>query len=379
MTEALTLTDGIVTLRTHRASDLPGIHAQATDPDAQRWTTVPHEYTTSDAAEFVERNVRAWSDPEGVRSWAIEYVAESGEPVYGGTLDVRPGASRHVASLGFALHPAARGRGLMTRAVRLAAAYGFENGFWGMPLQRITWAAIAGNWGSRRVAWACGFGFDGTLPASHLDPFDRTGPALDTWHASLGAGEAMEPKHPWLEMPVLENDVVRLRPWRDEDVEAMEPAPDDPKHWIPPGAGLDPETFPRWLFNARMRAAVGGGYNWCIADRATDHALGSAVLFGAELSSGSAELGYQLVPSARGRGAAKHAAGLVTEFATRAKDSGGLGLRRLSAVTVDDNEASNAVLRSAGFIEWGREPAVSVLEDGTEVNLIHWHRQTPTA
>ena len=103
----------------------------------------------------------------------------------------------------------------------------------------------------------------------------------------------------------------------------------------------------------------GTAVDWCVADLETDRALGSVTLFSRGGPIGdTAELGYQFFPSARGRGAAKEAARLAVAHALAPAGEGGLGVRRLVAETAADNEASNAVLRSVGFVEFGREHAV---------------------
>ena len=105
----------------------------------------------------------------------------------------------------------------------------------------------------------------------------------------------------------------------------------------------------------------------------TDRALGSVLVFsrGGEIGE-TAELGYQFFPSARGRGAAKEAARLAVRHALTPAAEGGLGVRRLVAETAADNEASNAVLRSVGFVEFGREHAVDRLADGSWSDALHW-------
>ena len=85
-----------------------------------------------------------------------------------------------------------------------------------------------------------------------------------------------------------------------------------------------------------------------------------------------AELGYQLFPSARGRGVATTAARLAIAHALRPAVGGGLGLRRLVAETAADNAGSNAVLRANGFTEFGREHSVDRLADGSWGDGLHW-------
>ena len=60
--------------------------------------------------------------------------------------------------MGFGLAPWARGAGVMTRALRLALAWGF-----GQPgIEVVYWLAQVGNWASR-VAGRCGFRMGGTV------------------------------------------------------------------------------------------------------------------------------------------------------------------------------------------------------------------------
>lgn len=373
---APTLTDGVLTLRAHRLEDADAILEQCTDPDTLRWTTVPRGYTSDDAVAFVERIRSEWADPQGNRYWALELddTVDSAGPRFGGTIDLRPGPSPSVASVGFGLHPAARGRGLMSRAVRLVAEHAFSDGLWGPPVQRIHWRAIAGNWGSRRVAWASGFTFHDTLPAAHVDPEDPKAPALDVWVGSLGAGDELRPQAPWFTPPVMEGRTIRLREWRDSDRDAIEDRSADPVHWMPEFAVLRRDRFDEALMSRRLRMATGVALHWCITDPATDRALGDVVLFsrGGPLTGDTVEVGYQLNPSARGRGVAREAAALVVEFARRPVAADGLGMRRVVAETAADNVASNRTLEVLGFTVFGREHAVDPLAEGGYGDGLHW-------
>jgi RimJ/RimL family protein N-acetyltransferase len=366
------LSDGVVTLRAHSLEDADAIVEQSSDPDSLRWTTVPRPYSREHAISFVEGNLRAWGTPDGKRSWAIEWTDAVGRPRFGGTIDLRPGAAPSAGELGFGLHPGARGHGIMSRAVRLVVAYAFATPVWGVPVRRVHWRAVVGNWGSRRVAWAAGFTFHGTIPESHPDPTGGT-TALDTWTGSITPGDPLAPAHPWLSAVPVEGERVRLRPWRLEDADAIEPRDGDPEHWMPSRSMLRPETFATWVHNRQERMSEGTAVDWCVADIETDRALGSVAVFsrGGPITD-TAELGYQFFPSARGRGAAKEAARLAAGHALAPVAEGGLGARRLVAETAADNEASNAVLRSVGFTEFGREHAVDRLADGGWGDGIHW-------
>lgn len=388
MPEIPRLADGVVTLRAAVEADVTGIVEQSADPDTQRWTTVPREYDETSAREFLAYVEAEWANTTGNRIWAIERDV-LGAARFVGLLDLRFETTVS-AEVGFVLHPAHRSDGVMSDALRLLARHCFTVGPWGVPLRRIHWQAEVGNWASRRVAWACGFTFHGTLP-DMLRHWNDAGQvdAADAWTGSVGANDVLEPGEPWFEPEELDAETasgakLRLRPWRDDDAPwrqngfpalgGSSTAPGQPAHWMPERAILTEETFPSWLLNRRERMSIGQTVEWCIADGATDCALGSVSLFSRDgVISETAELGYQLVPHARGRGIATAAARRIVTHARASRGVDGLDLRRLVAQTAVDNVASNAVLRHLGFMVFGREPAVDLLPDGTFADGLHWH------
>lgn len=363
------LTDGVVVLRAHTPADLKAIIEQASDPVSQDWTMVPRQYSVTDAEDWLDLILRSWNAVDAHRYWAIDWRDDDGTTRFGGTIDLRPDGNGG-AEIGFGLHPDARGRGLMARAVRTLAQYWFDNG--GI---RLRWWANAGNFASWRVAWACGFTFHSVLPGWLPTP---DGGLADAWVASLGRDEPRQPQSPWFEPPVRELLGIRLRPWRDDDVNHVE-SPDVPAHFMPPRSVLNPVTFPQWLLERRRRMALGHAVEWCIASCDDDRMLGSAVLFERDgpLTGDSAELGYQLLPSARGQGVTRTAARMALAYAFAPKSAGGLGLRRVTAQTSADNAASNRVLDSLDFSVWGVEPGADVLPDGRQADALHWALDAP--
>lgn len=367
------LTDGVVLLRAHRLTDADGIVEQSNDPASMRWTTVPRPYAVEQAHEFLALIESGWNDGRGNLHWAICAVADPER--FLGTIDLRekPGGT---AEVGFGLHPDGRGQGLMARAVRLLAGHYFtERGG-----RRLYWYAERGNWASWRVAWACGFRHHGLLPMKVAGLADVPGdPARDGWVASVGADDDLDrPVAPWYVPPVIEGEGIRLRPWRDSDGESAEDA-DHPGHFVPAGAIPTPANWDDWYLRRLGVMALGSSVNWCIADAASDRALGEALVFvhgGSLDAADTAELGYYLFPSARGRGAAKEAARMASAHAFASRDVGGLGLRRLVAETAADNVASNAVLEAAGFTRWGHEAAATA-PDGSVGPADHWELLAP--
>ncbi len=159
--EVPVLTDGVVTLREHLPADVDAVTQMCRDPEFSRWTTVPVPYERSMAEQFIDEVIRRGWREHTSYGWAIEAVDDDGTARFAGNVDIR---TRPRPDIGFGLHPWARGRGLMTRAVRLATRWCFDT--LGMPVMH--WECHAGNWGSWRVAWACGFSFEGT--ASSYSP-----------------------------------------------------------------------------------------------------------------------------------------------------------------------------------------------------------------
>jgi RimJ/RimL family protein N-acetyltransferase len=177
------LTDGPdLVLRLPLPGDVDDVVAQCRDPEFQRWTTVPVPYNESDAHDFVKRVAEGWRG--NVARFAIEY-----EGRFAGTVDLRfDGVGG--AEVGFGLAPWARGKGVITRALRLVLAWGF-----GLPgIQVMYWRAQVGNWASRRVAGRCGFRMEGTVRGL----LEQRGERRDGWIGSLRRGEPLtgQPERP---------------------------------------------------------------------------------------------------------------------------------------------------------------------------------------
>ena len=190
------LTDGTVTLSPPGPHDVDAITAACQDADVAAWTTVPSPYGTAHARDFVAQVATAWqlvrSTPPGeLRSeatWAVRDGDVSGVALGMVGLRVEGDGS---AEVGYWLAPGARGRGLMTRAVRLALGFGLADD--GLALDRVTWSAFVGNWGSWAVAWRCGFRFEGQVRGHCVQRGERR----DAWVATLLRGDPLEPAAPW--------------------------------------------------------------------------------------------------------------------------------------------------------------------------------------
>lgn len=353
------LSDGEVTLRAHLPTDIDAMLEMANDPEMERWTAIPVPHTRDMSEQFAFTIIpKGWN--EGThRGWAIEAIDGDGRARFAGNVDIRQSP---IADIGFALHPWARRRGIMARAVRLAVDWAFSEG----GIEIVHWRSHVGNESSLRVAHSTGFTLHGTTPGM----LHERGQVLDAWTASIRFGDPPLPLTPWAEATVLESDRLRLRPFADADLPRIVEACSDPqtRHWL---AGL-PRPYTRavargYVDDCVWQAATGAKVTWAITDRASDELLGNiAVMDMLGINPTSGEVGYWMHPEARGRGLMTEATRMVVK---RALDADGLDRRRLTLYAAVDNAASNAVAVAAGFTHYGTQRAAERLGDGSYDDL----------
>lgn len=258
----------------------------------------------------------------------------------------------------------------MTRAVRLAAAWAFAQG----DVAAIHWRSDVGNLASRRVAWACGFTFHGTVPRLLVE----RGDVVDAWIGSLLPGQEMTPRTRWLEPVVLSGERVILRRLREGDLARVAEACSDPRtrRWLP---GLPhpytTATGREYVLHCEVQQSLGVFVTWALGDPASDALLGNVSVMGMSgPDPATGEVGYWAHPAARGKGAMSEAVQLVARHAFAPTDTGGLGLTRLTLGTADGNAASQHVARRAGFVEVGRHRCAVPLLDGTRADGVWFDR-----
>jgi len=149
--------------------------------------------------------------------------------------------------------------------------------------------------------------------------------------------------------PQLQSDVVRLRRWEYRDLPCIEAASMDPK--IPQGTTI-PAVYTddegrAFIDRQWARQTSGQGLSLAIADLDTDIAKG-LVFLGLDRTGGHCQLGYWLIPDARGSRRGTEAVGLASNWVLTHTD-----IHRLVAQVVPDNAPSLALLRSLGFAEEG--------------------------
>jgi len=185
MTETLAipvLVGDLVTLRAHTVADADAVLERAVDPVAQRFTTVPLDYTREMAVEYVTK----FTAPSTAQiAWAIET-----DGAYAGSIDLRVmSVDAGAGSVGYATHQDFRGRGVMSEAVRLVVGHAFDTLGW----QTVRWQAHAGNWGSLKAVWRCGF----PVPVFVPDLLVERGRLVDGWISTLHADGDRQPVARW--------------------------------------------------------------------------------------------------------------------------------------------------------------------------------------
>lgn len=350
--------DGVL-LAIPTVDDIDRITECCQDPQIQKWiTSIPIPYSADDAKKFVtEICPSGWSEEKEL-AWAIR---DPENRRFLGMLGIRP-HNNGLAEIGFWLAPDARGRHIVSRAVRLAASYAFDPE--GLGVTHLQWWALVGNWPSRRVAWATGFEFGGTVSGG----LGVRGERRDAWLATLHAGEPMKPRTTWLDVPTLHGSRVTLRPFAQSDAEAVVEACNDPltQHWL----STLPSPYTRtdalkYLESRWDEPARGTGVHWAATVSDGGPARGSFSLMGLDRRSGGAEVGYWVHPDVRGKAVATEAVGLMLRHAFTNENNGGLGLRRVIVAHVVGNEGSRLPIERNGFKLIGDERAVHQFRDGS--------------
>ncbi len=143
------LSDGVITLRAKGRDDVDALVAICQDPEISRWTRVPSPYTRADAqgwiaASELDRQV------EHALDWLV--VDAQGEVVASiAVQNIR--ADEGVGEIGYWVAAPARGRGIATRAVRLATEWALRD----LGLETLELLTHEDNLASQRVARAAGF------------------------------------------------------------------------------------------------------------------------------------------------------------------------------------------------------------------------------
>ncbi len=170
-----------------------------------------------------------------------------------------------------------------------------------------------------------------------------------------------------LPSPTLGDGVVTLRGWTERDAPAIEPVCGDPAvcQFTNVPLAYSEATARAWIARHHERGRSGEAAVFAIADGVDDRVLGNVILLRFDWEARVAEIGYWLLPSARGRGAATRAAALLAEWAFDE-----LGLELLEFDIVPGNVASQQVVGRLGA---ERLPGLAVHQwDGRDWEMLRY-------
>jgi RimJ/RimL family protein N-acetyltransferase len=343
------LADELVRLRELRAADKAAVVKACNDGLVERFCyRVPYPYHENDFVEFLAYNEHFWAT-DLMANWTV-VDRQSDELLAMISLEVLP--LRQAGEIGYWCAPGARGRGVMSAAVRLVRDWAFDE----LELERLELTTDVDNIGSQRVAQAAGFHREGVL-RGYLTARERR--ADDVLFAMLPG----DPREPLVGLPDprLEDGRLVVRPYEPDDIPAVRHACDDPDvaHWIHlvphPYTLADAEQF---VVESRRRLAAGDRARLAIADAQTADLLGSISL---DLFADrqAAEIGYWVKREARRRGVAVAAARLLVRWAFEE-----VGVERLEILTYPGNAASQAVAEKLRFRREGLLRGFLAVEPG---------------
>lgn len=175
------LSDGVVALRPWLERDVETILTACRDEEIAWWLDqVPQPYGEADARTYVALTRRGWKDG----THAAFAVTDAGTGEVLGSVGIHwIDRDEGVAEVGYWVRLEARGRGVATRATRLATGWALRS----CGMKRVQLRADSRNVASQRVAEAAGFRREGVLRSVRFNP--RQGRRVDFVVYSLLADE----------------------------------------------------------------------------------------------------------------------------------------------------------------------------------------------
>jgi RimJ/RimL family protein N-acetyltransferase len=175
------LTDGIVALRPFSFDDASFVTDACRDPEISRYSPhFPRPFVREDAVAWL-----ATHEPSRRAGRNLELAISDAQTgaLLGAVSLIRVDRMLQTAHVGYWLAGEARGHGYVTRAVRLLAAWAFDQ----LALVRLTLTTDPENLASRAVAERCGFTCEGLMRSHTL--IRHSGQRRDTLVYGLLADE----------------------------------------------------------------------------------------------------------------------------------------------------------------------------------------------
>ena len=160
-----------------------------------------------------------------------------------------------------------------------------------------------------------------------------------------------------------------LRPWREDDVDQVWAAFQDPEIRLWNGGGVASRTDALVLLGRRLDWSSGDHASWAVVDEGRTDVLGSVSLHSIDRFHGGASVGYWTAPGARGRGLAAVAVDAVCRWAFDV-----LPIDRIELCHAVENVGSGRVAEKAGFTREGRLRRSYRYGDGEKHDELLWAR-----
>jgi RimJ/RimL family protein N-acetyltransferase len=160
-----------------------------------------------------------------------------------------------------------------------------------------------------------------------------------------------------------------LRPWREDDVDQVWAAFQDPDIRLWNGGGVASRTDALVLLGRRLDWSSGDHASWAVTGAGSDDVLGSVSLHSIDRFHGGASVGYWTAPGARGRGLAPVAVDAVCRWAF-----GALPIDRIELCHAVENTGSGRVAEKTGFSFEGRLRRSYRYGDGEKHDELLWAR-----
>jgi RimJ/RimL family protein N-acetyltransferase len=327
---------GPVVVRPLADSDVGDLVVACNDPLVRRFVTLPDPYTEVAARAFVSGHAPAVAAAGGLEGAVAD--PETGRLV--GTVAVRA-LGRGCGEVGYWTAPWWRGRGAATAATRAVTGWAFAHGF-----ARLELLTDPENGPSQRVAIANGYSWEG-LRRDAGQYGDGSRYDLVSWSRlpadPPGPATRLLPDLPGGQISDGTVTLRRLTPDDVDDLHRLQALPEIVAGQVPAEPHSRDELVRRC---ARAETAWLAGHQagMSIRDTATGAFAGDIAVFYREPNTGQAMIGYDLAPEWRGRGYARRAVRLLSEWVF-----GHTGIARLIAGTAPGNVASQRVLEAAGF------------------------------
>ena len=180
-----------------------------------------------------------------------------------------------------------------------------------------------------------------------------------------------------IEIPVLQDGLVTLRPLEESDIDAVYRACQDPlipkfTRVVSPYSKEDVADFvlsSPFAFTEHRAIQFAIDYQNKGSDGSSSTFAGAISLHTIKFAEHTAELGYWMSPDFRGKSICTIASRLITDFALES-----IGFNRIEALVDYDNIASQKVLQNSGFEREGLLRKKVTKENGRKVDMFIFAR-----